>query len=246
MAQALPIVEVSGLSKSVPNKIILRNISFSVFAGEIVGFLGPNGAGKTTVLKCILGLVKPTAGSCTVFGKSYLELEDTRGLVGSALDPLAFYLGRTALRTLQIVAAAHGLDGSRVYEVAEACGLMHNELNLRLKNYSLGMKQRLCVAVSILANPRLLILDEPINGLDPEGISWIRGFLRSFADRGGTVLVSSHIITEVSKIADRVIMIGSGRIVEEVNLATAKMTSEELEELYFARTAHVSRGGGSF
>ena len=189
----------------------VEDLSFRARAGAITGFLGPNGAGKTTTLRMLLGLVEPTAGSATVFGRRYRDLDDPAATVGAALDANTFHPWRSGRNHLRIVAAAAGIPATRVDAVLDEVGLL-DAAKRRVGTFSLGMRQRLALATALLGRPRVLLLDEPANGLDPDGIRWLRGFLRSYADAGNTVLVSSHLLSEVQQTVDDVVIIARGRL----------------------------------
>jgi ABC-2 type transport system ATP-binding protein len=179
----------------------------------VTGFLGPNGAGKTTTLRILAGLTPPTAGSALIDGVKYHDVPNPGTQIGILLDASAQHGGRTAREILTISALTMGLARTRVDEILELVGLTHDEAKRRVKNYSLGMRQRLGLANALLGDPKILMLDEPANGLDPAGIHWMRGLLRHYADRGGTVLLSSHLLHEIEVIADDLVVIGNGRIV---------------------------------
>ncbi len=189
----------------------VADLSVQVQPGRVTGFLGPNGAGKTTTLRCLLGLVQPSAGTARFGGLSYEQLPTPTQTVGAALEATGFYPGRRARDHVGVVAAAAGITEHRVEEVLALVGLAENAQR-RVGEYSLGMRQRLTLAVALLGDPQFLILDEPANGLDPQGISWLRGFLRYLAGQGRTVLVSSHVLAEVQQTADDVIIIHRGRL----------------------------------
>jgi ABC-2 type transport system ATP-binding protein len=180
----------------------------------VTGFLGPNGAGKTTTLRMLLGLVTPTSGTATIGGIPYPQMQHPMRTVGAVLEASSFHPGRTARNHLRVYATATGIPDSRVDEVLAQVGLT-DAARRKAKTFSLGMRQRLGLAFALLGNPQVLLLDEPANGLDPEGIRWLRGFLRSLADEGRTVLVSSHLLTEVQQSADRVVILSQGRLVRE-------------------------------
>jgi ABC-2 type transport system ATP-binding protein len=190
----------------------VKDLSFSVAPGRVTGFLGPNGSGKTTTLRCLLGLVAPTSGRALIGEHRYRELEQPILSVGAALEDSGFHPGRTARNHLRVVAAAAGLPDSRVDEVLQIVGL-HEAGRRRVVEYSLGMRQRLALAGALIGDPDVLILDEPANGLDPEGIAWLRAFLRDQASRGCTVLVSSHVLSEVQQTVDDVVIISRGVLV---------------------------------
>lgn len=205
------VIEIQSLTKRFGGTTAVDDLSFRVEPGVVTGFLGPNGAGKTTTLRSLLGLVKPTSGRATFDGRSYAELGDPLRVVGTALEASSFHPGRTGRDHLRVAAAAGGIPDSRVDEVLEWVGLGPAGRR-RAGGYSLGMRQRLGLAFALLGDPGSLVLDEPINGLDPEGIRWIRGFLRSLAAEGRTVLVSSHLLSEVQQTVDRVVIISQGRL----------------------------------
>ena len=189
------------------------DVSFVARPGRVTGFLGPNGAGKSTTMRIMVGLTPASSGRVTIGGHAYGDLPNPGLLVGVLLDASAQHEGRTGREILTIGAETMGLPRSRVDELLELVSLTPVEAGRRLKNYSLGMRQRLGIAHALLGDPRMLILDEPANGLDPAGIRWMRGLLKGYADRGGTVCLSSHLLNEVEQIADEMILIGRGRIV---------------------------------
>jgi ABC-2 type transport system ATP-binding protein len=205
-------IDVLGLSKRFGRVLAVDDLSFSVLSGRVTGFLGPNGAGKTTTLRMLLGLVRPTAGTATIGGKAYADLADPVRLVGAGLDGSSFHPGRTARDHLTWVCVAAGLATSRVGEVLQLVGLAE-AADRRVGGFSLGMRQRLSLAGALLGDPGVLLLDEPANGLDPEGIAWLRGFLRHLAAEGRTVLISSHVLSEVQQTVDDVVIIARGRLV---------------------------------
>jgi ABC-2 type transport system ATP-binding protein len=208
-----PVLEVQSLTKRFGRSVTaVADLSFTVRPGRVTGFLGPNGSGKTTTLRCLLGLVRPTAGSALVDGAGYLSLPDPVRTVGAALEASSFHPGRSGRNHLRVVCAAAGLPDARADEVLEAVGLAEAGRR-RVVEYSLGMRQRLALATALLGDPGALVLDEPANGLDPEGIAWLRGYLRERAARGGTVLVSSHVLSEVQQTVDDVVIIRSGTLV---------------------------------
>jgi len=210
----LPPVEVRGLTKRYGTTTAVDGLSFTIRRGAITGFLGPNGAGKSTTLRALLGLVRPTAGEARVDGVPYAKLDDPLRTVGAVLESESFHPGRSGRNHLRILAAAAGLPVERVDDVLATVELT-DAGRRRVGGYSLGMRQRLSVAGALLGQPRLLVLDEPANGLDPEGIRWLRDFLRSFATDGGTVLISSHVLAEVAQIAEEVVIIHRGRLVAQ-------------------------------
>jgi len=200
----------AGLTKTFGPVTAVDGLDFAVEPGRVTGFLGPNGAGKTTTLRMLLGLVAATSGSATIGGRRYRELDDPAGTVGASLEA-TFHPGRSARGHLSVVATAAGIPSSRVDEVLALTG-MTPYANRRVGGYSLGMRQRLGLATALLGDPGVLVLDEPINGLDPEGIRWIRTFLRELAAEGRTILVSSHLLSEVQQTVDDVVVIANGRL----------------------------------
>jgi ABC-2 type transport system ATP-binding protein len=205
-------IEVEHLTKRFRSATAVDDLSFSVPRGRITGFLGPNGAGKTTTLRVLLDLALPTSGRASVAGKRYRELEAPLETVGAVLEASNYHPARTGRNHLRVLAAAAGIENARVDQVLAEVELS-DAARRRVGGYSLGMRQRLSVAAALLGEPELLVLDEPANGLDPEGIRWLRNFLRSFADGGGTVFVSSHVLAEVSQLADEVVIIHRGKLV---------------------------------
>lgn len=213
-------IEVVNLTKSFGSGVTaVKELSFSIAPGKVTGFLGPNGSGKTTTLRCLLGLVSPTSGSATIDGQAYRELTNPISVVGASLEASGFHPARTARNHLRILAVVAGIPNSRVDQVLHTVGLSESA-NRKVGGYSLGMRQRLALAVALLGNPKVLILDEPANGLDPEGISWLRNFLQHQAGLGVTVLVSSHVLSEVQQTVDNVIIIRSGSLVYQGSLAS--------------------------
>ena len=209
----------SGLTKVFGEIKAVDSLSFSVEPGSVTGFLGPNGAGKTTTLRMILGLAEPTSGTGTISGVTYAHLPQPGRTVGAVLEATSFHPGRSARNHLRVFCAAAGLPDNRADEVLDLVGLAQ-AARYPVRGFSLGMRQRLALATALLGNPRVLLLDEPANGLDPEGIVWLRGLLRHFADvEGRTVLVSSHVLSEVEQTVDRVVIIARGRLIHEGRLA---------------------------
>jgi ABC-2 type transport system ATP-binding protein len=207
-------IVVSGLTKQYKRVRAVDNLSFEVRPGRVTGFLGPNGAGKTTTLRMVLNLVTPTAGTATIGGQRYADLADPLGTVGAVLEASAAHKGRTGRNHLRIICAAAGLPAGRADEVLELVGLTP-AAKRKFKGYSLGMRQRLGIAAALLGDPKVLILDEPANGLDPEGIRWMRDLLKRLAGEGRTVLVSSHLLSEMELLADDVVIIAAGRLVRQ-------------------------------
>lgn len=204
----LPIA-VSGLTKRFGAFTAVDGLDFTVEPGRVTGFLGPNGAGKTTTLRMLLGLVRPTSGSATIGGQRYHDLRNPLGTVGAALEATNFHPGRSGRDHLRVLADAGGIDHRRVDELLEQVGIPE-AARKRAGAYSMGMRQRLGLAATLLGDPKVLLLDEPSNGLDPEGIRWLRGFLRHLAAQGKTVLVSSHLLSEVEQTVDDVVIIHNG------------------------------------
>jgi ABC-2 type transport system ATP-binding protein len=220
-------IEVSHLSKQFGPVQAVDDLSFTVQPGRVTGFLGPNGAGKTTTLRCLLGLVRPTSGTVTIGGKPYHSLTPRPGrIVGAALEAASFHPGRTALDHLRVYAPQIGVPDSRAHEVLHLVGL-DDAAKRRVGGFSLGMRQRLALATTLLGDPPVLLLDEPANGLDPEGILWLRGFMRALAAEGRTVLVSSHMLSEVQQTVDDVVIIHHGRLVREASLADLAAESRQ-------------------
>ncbi len=211
-------IVVEHLTKSFGSGVTaVRDLSFSAAPGKVTGFLGPNGAGKTTTLRCLLGLVAQTAGNATIDGVTYREIANPITVVGASLEASGFHPARTARNHLRMIASAAKIGDSRISEVLETVGLTA-AADRKVGGYSLGMRQRLALAVALLGDPKVLILDEPANGLDPEGISWLRSFLRHQAGKGVSVLVSSHVLSEVQQTVDDVIIIRSGSLVYQGSL----------------------------
>jgi ABC-2 type transport system ATP-binding protein len=246
-------IEVSGLTKRFGEVLAVDDLSFTVDEGRIVGFLGPNGAGKTTTLRMLLGLVNPTAGSATIVGKRYGALDDPIHTVGALLDGGMLHPGRTGRNHLRALAKAAGIGDARADELLQLVALS-DAANRRAGGYSLGMRQRLGLAAALLGDPKLLVLDEPANGLDPQGIRWLRDFLRSLSREGRAVLVSSHVLAEVSQTADDVVVINKGRSVAQGTLTEMIARSgggmrvagpdvDRLRELLVADGANVSGSG---
>jgi ABC-2 type transport system ATP-binding protein len=212
------VVEVRGLTKRFGTVTAVDDLSFSVQPGRVTGFLGPNGAGKTTTLRTLLGLVSPTAGTATVGGRRYVDLRDPQRKVGALLEASSFHSGRTARNSLRVAAGPAGIPEARIEELLALVDLTA-AADRRVGDFSLGMRQRLGLAQALLGDPGVLVLDEPANGLDPEGIAWLRGFLRSLAAEGRTVLISSHVLSEVQQTVDDVVIIARGRLVRSGPLA---------------------------
>src|SRR3954469_22877238 len=211
-------IEFRALTKRFSGITAVDDLSLELNAGSITGFLGPNGAGKTTTLRMLVGLVTPTSGSATFDGRRYVDLEMPARRVGAALEASSFHPGRRALDHPLVVAPAAGLPEHRAAAALDQVGLSEHARR-RVGGFSLGMRQRLALAAALLGEPSVLILDEPADGLDPEGVHWLRGFLRDQADVGRTVLVSSHLLAEVAQIVDHVVILDNGRLVTSAPLA---------------------------
>jgi ABC-2 type transport system ATP-binding protein len=250
-------IEVEGLSKRFGAVTAVDDLSFTVRPGRVTGFLGPNGAGKTTTMRIILGLYAPTSGRALVGGRRYDGLIRPLREVGSLLDATALHGGRTALAHLRSIAQSNGIAARRVAEVLRLTGL-EAVAQRRVSGYSLGMKQRLGIAAALLGDPPVLMFDEPVNGLDPEGIHWIRGFFKELAGQGRTVLVSSHLMSEMALTAEHLVVIGRGRLLADTSTEALIESSArrdvlvrspragELAELITSRDGTVTRedGGG--
>lgn len=208
-------ITVEHLTKKYSGFTAVNDVSFTAEAGRVTGFLGPNGAGKSTTMRIMVGLTRPSSGTVRVTGRDYHDLVNPGLEVGVLLDASAQHAGRTGREILTIAQQTMGLPKSRVAETLAQVGLTETEAGRRVRNYSLGMRQRLGIATALIGDPEVLILDEPANGLDPAGIRWMRDLLRGFADQGGTVLLSSHLLHEIEVIADDLVVIGQGRIVAQ-------------------------------
>ena len=208
-------IEIEGLTKAYRSRIAVDDLTVTVEPGRVTGFLGPNGSGKTTTMRCILGLTRPTAGTATVLGRPYRELTQPMRRVGALIDPRARHAGRTAYAHLKMLAQSNAVPLRRVDEVIELVGI-ESVAHERVRGFSLGMAQRLGIAAALLGDPDVLVLDEPVNGLDPEGIRWVRELLRDLADEGRTVLVSSHLMSEMEATADHLVVLGHGRLLADL------------------------------
>jgi ABC-2 type transport system ATP-binding protein len=208
-------IKVDSLTKKYGGFTAVDDITFTARPGRVTGFLGPNGAGKSTTMRIMAGLTPPTSGSATVAGRRYADLPNPGLEVGVLLDASAQHAGRTGREILSIAARTMGLPKRRVQEMLDVVSLVGEEPDRRVRNYSLGMRQRLGIATALIGEPDVLILDEPANGLDPSGIRWMRDLLRGYANEGGTVLLSSHLLHEIEVIADDIVVIGNGRIVAD-------------------------------
>ena len=211
-------IELDGLTKQYRERVAVDDLTVRIEPGRVTGFLGPNGSGKTTTMRCVLGLTRPTAGTATVLGVPYRALDRPMRRVGALVDPRARHPGRTAYQHLRVLAQSNALPRRRVDEVVELVGL-GSVAHERVRGFSLGMAQRLGIAAALLGDPEVLLLDEPVNGLDPEGIRWVRGLLRELAGEGRTVLVSSHLMSEMEDTADHLVVLGRGRLLADVSMA---------------------------
>ncbi|MFB8249237.1 ABC transporter ATP-binding protein [Streptomyces sp. NPDC055952] len=211
-------IELEGLTKRYGEKVAVNNLSFTVRPGIVTGFLGPNGAGKSTTMRMILGLDHPTAGGVRIDGKRYHQLEDPLTCIGALLEAKAWHGGRTAYNHLLCLAQSNGIPRARVGEVLQTVGLT-GVAKKKTKGFSMGMGQRLGIAAALLGDPRILMFDEPVNGLDPEGIHWIRTLMKSLAAQGRTVFVSSHLMSEMALTADHLVVIGQGRLLADTSMA---------------------------
>ena len=229
-------IEVETLTKRFGRSTAVDRLSFMVRPGAITGFLGPTGAGKSTTLRMILALTTPTGGRATVNGRAYRSLRAPLREVGALLDPGAAHGGRTAAGHLRWLAASNGLPRDRVADVLAVTGL-DGVADRRIRGFSLGMRQRLGLAAALLGDPPVLILDEPVNGLDPEGVHWLRRFLTGFAAAGRTVLISSHLISELALSAQHLVIIGRGRLLADTGLDDLTRDGRSLEDAYLALTA---------
>jgi ABC-2 type transport system ATP-binding protein len=227
-------IQIQGLVKRYGPVTAVDNLSFEVRPGTVTGFLGPNGAGKTTTLRMLLGLVTPDAGSATINGRRYTELAEPLHQVGAVLEA-TFHPGRTARAQLRIQALSADADPSRADDVLRLVDLA-DAADRRVGGFSLGMRQRLGLATALLPDPELLILDEPANGLDPEGIRWLRGLLRGFAAEGGTVLISSHMLAEIAQTIDSAVIVHHGRLVVQAPVAELTAGGTDLETAFFHLT----------
>ena len=233
-------ISVRGLTKGYGGTLAVDDLSFDIHPGCVTGFLGPNGSGNSTTKRLLLGLDQPARGSALIDGAPYAALRWPLRSVGAVLEARAFHPGRTARAQLRIQALAADADTSRVEDVLDLVGLTA-AADRRIGGFSLGMRQRLGLATALLADPEVLILDEPANGLDPEGVRWLRGLLRGFAAEGGTVLVSSHLLAEVAQTVDSVVIIDGGRLVAQGPVAELTVGGAGLEEAFFQLTREASR-----
>lgn len=231
----MPAIQITGLRKSYGAFDAVHDVDLTVEPGRVVGLLGPNGAGKTTTLHVLLGLAAPTAGQALVQGRRHRDLDQPARTVGALLDAGGLHPGRTGRDHLRILALAAGLPAHRVDDVLEIVA-MTPAADRRVRTYSLGMRQRLGLAAALLGDPAVLVLDEPANGLDPAGMRWLREMLRSFADGGGAVLLASHVLAEVTQVADDVVVLGQGRVITAGPLDEL-VRDASLEDVYLDLTA---------
>lgn len=229
------------LTKTYGPQHALDHVSFTVPAGSVTGFLGPNGAGKSTAMRILLGLAQPSSGGGSIAGHAYREWASPAFLVGSVLDAEAFHPGRGGRESLMLACHTLGLPLHRVDEVLELVGLSPREGRRRVRTYSLGMRQRLALAQALLTDPPVLVLDEPANGLDPQGQRWLGNLLRARAERGCAVLLSSHQLSEVERLADRLVVIAHGQVVADDTLAQLRAEHGDITDFYFSVTADLDR-----
>ncbi len=233
-------IALRGLTKRYGDVLAVNDLHAELAPGRVTGFLGPNGAGKTTTLRMLLGLVTPTAGTALIDGTPYRELDRPTRRVGAVLEAGGFHPGRSGRSSLMVYAVAARLPTRRVDAVLAQVGLT-DDAHRRFGGYSLGMRQRLGLAAALLGEPDVLVLDEPTNGLDPQGVRWLRGFIRSYAAAGGTVLVSSHLLAELAQTVDDVLIINRGRLVEHASLAELTTGTTSLEERFLELTDEGAR-----
>jgi ABC-2 type transport system ATP-binding protein len=233
MAEASGLIEARDLTKRFGDKLAVDHLTFSVQPGRVTGFLGPNGAGKSTTMRLILGLDRPQTGTATIGGRAYAQLVKPLETVGALLEARSLHTGRSARNHLLFLAQTQGLPPRRVDEVLELVGL-HDVARKRAGGFSLGMMQRLGIAVAMLGNPRVLMLDEPANGLDPEGIRWVRTLMQQLATEGRTIFVSSHLMSEMAVTADHLVVIGKGRLIADCS--TKEFIEQSSEQSVLVRT----------
>lgn len=230
------VIELQHLTKRYDGTLAVDDLSFTVEPGHVTGFLGPNGAGKSTTMRLILGLDAPTSGHALVRGRRYTSLSKPMHEVGALLDAGAVHGGRSAYNHLLCLARTNGIGATRVAEVLEQVGLT-GVARKRVAGFSLGMKQRLGIAAALLGDPGVLMFDEPVNGLDPDGVRWIRDLMRSLASEGRTVLLSSHLMSEMALTAERIVIVGRGRLIMQATVAELTARFPSLEDAYMALTA---------
>ncbi|WP_066041518.1 ABC transporter ATP-binding protein [Herbiconiux solani] len=233
-------IEATSLTKRYGAKTAVDTVSFTVRPGHVTGFLGPNGAGKSTTMRMIMGLDRPTSGRVTVNGRPYAEHRSPLHEAGALLEAKAVHTGRSARNHLRAIAATHGIPNRRVDEVIDLTGL-RSVAGKRVGGFSLGMGQRLGIATALLGDPATLILDEPVNGLDPEGVLWVRGFVRQFAAQGRTVLLSSHLMSEMALTADHLIVLGKGRVIADAPVSDIVNSTQTFVRVRSPRIDDVAR-----
>jgi ABC-2 type transport system ATP-binding protein len=236
----MPVIETRELTKHFGDVVGVDHLSFGIEAGTITGFLGPNGAGKTTTLRLLLCLERPDAGTATISGRAYRDLPDRRHVVGAVLEAAGMHPGRSARNHLRVRAASGGIRADRVDAVLDLVDLTR-DAHRRTGGFSLGMRQRLALAAALLGDPEILILDEPANGLDPEGVKWLRDFLHDLAEQGRTILVSSHTLGEVAQTADSVVILDRGRLVTDAPLAELVAGAVEMVRVRSPRARDLKR-----
>ncbi len=230
-------IKITNLIKKYKDKLAVNNVSFEVQEATITGFIGENGAGKSTTLRCILDLTNATSGSIEILGTRYKNISNPSKIIGVSLDASKLNSSLSGYQILKIACYISETPFSRIKEVLNECDLLEKDSKNKVKTYSLGMRQRLSLACALLTKPKLLILDEPINGLDPRGIIWFRQLLRKYVEQGGTVLLSSHLLSEMEKIADHIVMISNGKIIANDSLNKLCKNGKSLEEIYLNCTS---------
>ncbi len=230
------VVKLDHLTKTYAGRTVVDDVSFTLTPGTVTGFLGPNGAGKSTTLRMLLGLVRPTSGTAHINGMNYQHLQRPATLIGAVLEANDFHPARSGRNHLRVLAAQAGLAPHRILATLELVGIA-DAAESAVGTYSLGMRQRLGLAAALLGEPQILVLDEPANGLDPAGVRWLRSLLREFADQGGTVLMSSHLLAELAQTVDRVLIVSAGRLRSDSDLAALQTGGRTLEDAYVDLTA---------
>ncbi|HEU4423393.1 MAG TPA: ATP-binding cassette domain-containing protein [Pilimelia sp.] len=236
-------IEVRGLTKRYPRVVAVDDLTFTLEPGRVTGFVGRNGAGKTTTLRMLVGLTRPTRGTATVAGKPYRDVRDPLRHVGVLIDPNCFHPGRTGRNALRVIARQARIPDARVAEVLDLVDL-GAVAGRRVGGYSLGMRQRLALAAALLGDPATLILDEPANGLDPDGVRWLRSLIRGLGEQGRSVLVSSHLLAELAQAVDDVIIIERGRLVVHAPIAALTVDDESLEDAFVRLTGPAATAAG--
>jgi ABC-2 type transport system ATP-binding protein len=242
----MALIEFTGLTKRYGDVTAVDDLTFTLAPGRVTGFVGANGAGKSTSMRTLLGLTRPSAGSATIDGHAYADLADPIRSVGAMVDPDVFHPRRSARNALRVIARAVDLPSGRVDDVIARVGLA-GAARRRVGGFSMGMRQRLALAAALLGDPETLVLDEPANGLDPEGVHWLRGLIRTMADDGRTVFVSSHLLAELAQTVDDVVIIAHGRLVAHQPMAEllGQAQGSSLEEVYLSLTAAGAAGPAS-